>query len=108
MFVGVCRLQLYFPESGSLKAKRHGLRKLIDRTRAKFNVAVAEVAGHDTWQRSAVGFAVVGNESRHVQSMIDRICSFVEEIYVAQVVGRDTDIVSYGDEEPMADLGDLS
>ena len=49
MVVGICRLSLYFPESGSLKTKRQGLRKVIDRLRAKFNAAVAEVADQDTW-----------------------------------------------------------
>jgi len=97
--VGVCRLSLFFPESGSLKTKRHGLRKLIDRVRAKFNAAVAEVDGQDTWQRSAVGIVVVGNDGRHVQSMIDTITSFVEGLYVAQVVDRETEVINYGDEQ---------
>jgi len=96
--VGVCRLSLYFPESGSLKAKRHGLRKVIDRVRAKFNAAVAEVSGQDTWQRAGVGVVVVGNEGRHVQSMMDHITSFVEGMYVAQVLSRETELLHYGDD----------
>lgn len=98
MVVGVCRLSLFFPESGSLKTKRHGLRKVIDRVRAKFNAAVAEVDGQDTWQRSAVGIVVVGNDGRHVQSMLDTITSFVEGLYVAQVTNREIEVVNYGDE----------
>jgi uncharacterized protein YlxP (DUF503 family) len=96
--VGVCRLSLYFPESGSLKTKRQGLRRVIDRVRAKFNAAVAEVSGQDTWQRSGVGIVVVGNDGRHVQSMLDNIVSFVEQLYVAQVLDRESEILHYGDE----------
>lgn len=107
MVVGVCRLSLYFPESGSLKTKRHGLRKVIDRVRAKFNAAVAEVDGQDTWQRSAVGIVVVGNDGRHVQSMLDTITSFVEGLYVAQVIDRETEIVNYGDEHGPGGEGPL-
>lgn len=99
MIVGICRLSLFFPESGSLKAKRHGLRKIIDRLRAKFNVAVAEVADQDTWQRSKLGLVVVGNDGRHVQSMLDKIVSFVDHMYVAQILGCDMDLQNYGDEE---------
>ena len=99
MIVGVCRLSLFFSESGSLKAKRHGLRKIIDRTRAKFNVAVAEVADQDTWQRAKLGFAVVGNDQRHVQSMLDNVVSFVDHMYVAQILDCDQDVQNYGDEE---------
>lgn len=98
MVVGVCRLSLYFPESGSLKAKRHGLRKVIDRVRAKFNAAIAEVSGQDTWQRAEVGFAVIGNDSRHVQSMVDKIIGFVDMLYVAQILDREVELINYGEE----------
>jgi uncharacterized protein YlxP (DUF503 family) len=96
--VGVCRLSLYFPESGSLKAKRHGLRKVIDRVRAKFNAAIAEVSGQDTWQRAVVGFAVIGNDSRHVQSMVDKIIGFVDMLYVAQILDQEVELINYGEE----------
>jgi uncharacterized protein YlxP (DUF503 family) len=96
--VGVCRLSLYFSESGSLKSKRQGLRKVIDRVRAKFNAAVAEVSGQDTWQRSGVGIVVVGNDGRHVQSMLDNIVSFVDQLYVAQIIDRESEVVHYGEE----------
>ncbi len=99
MVVGVCCLSLYFPESGSLKAKRHGLRKILDRVRAKFNVAAAEVADQQTWQRSKVGLVVVGNQQRHVQSMLDTIVGFVEHLYVAQILDCQIDLQNYGDED---------
>jgi uncharacterized protein YlxP (DUF503 family) len=99
--VGVARISLYFPKSSSLKVKRQGLRKIIDRVRAKFNAAVAEVSEQDQWQRSAIGVTVVGNESRHVQSMLDNIISFVDELYVAPILDRQTDLLTYSDEEPM-------
>ena len=106
MVVGVCRLSLHFPESGSLKAKRHGLRKLIDRVRAKFNVGIAEVAEQDTWQRSVVGLVVVGNESRHVDSMLQNIVSFAESLYVAEILDRQTELVTYSDGEELGGRAD--
>ena len=105
MVVGVCRLSLHFPESGSLKAKRHGLRKIMDRARAKFNVAMAEVDDQDTWQRATIAYTVVGNVGSHVQSMLDRILSFIEDQYVAQVLNHETELISYNDEEPMEEWG---
>lgn len=101
MVVGVCRLSLYFPQSGSLKAKRQGVRKIVDRVRAKFNAAVAEVSGQSTWQRAAIGIVVVGNDGRHVQSMVDKIIGFVDALYVAPILDRQTEILNYGDEEPL-------
>ena len=102
MVVGVCRLSLHFPESGSLKAKRHGLRKIMDRARSKFNVAMAEVDDQDAWQRSTVAYVVVSNEGSHAQSMLDKILSFIEDLYVAQVLNSETELISYNDDDPMA------
>jgi uncharacterized protein YlxP (DUF503 family) len=49
VFVGILRLTLHLPEPGSLKSKRHLLRSALDRVRARFPVAIAEVGENDTW-----------------------------------------------------------
>ena len=43
MFVCVARVTIDIPAAGSLKGKRQVLRRVTDRVKAKFNVAVAEV-----------------------------------------------------------------
>ncbi|MBK6848741.1 MAG: DUF503 domain-containing protein [Proteobacteria bacterium] len=100
MVVGICRLSLHFGGSQSLKDKRQGLRRLIDRTRAKFNAAVAEVGGQDSWQRAVVGLVVVGNDGAHVRSMLDTICAFTEQLYVAQILDRELELLHYGEDAP--------
>ncbi len=97
MFVGIARITLDIPESGSLKAKRQVLRRVTDRVKAKFNAAVAEVDENDTWNRAVVGISVVGNERRFAQEQLDRILRFVEEIYVAPVSHRQTEVIAVGD-----------
>jgi hypothetical protein len=97
MVIGVARLRLSIPGAGSLKEKRHALRKIIDRVRAKFNVAIAEVDHHDLWQSAVVGLAAVGNERRFVEESLDKVIGFVEEMYVAQVVERELEIQTIGD-----------
>jgi uncharacterized protein YlxP (DUF503 family) len=103
MVVGICRLSLHFGESRSLKSKRQGLRRLTDRLRAKFNAAVAEVSYQDSWQRSAIAISVVGNEGAHVETMIDKICAFVDQLYVAQVLEREVELLFYNDDEPLTE-----
>lgn len=98
MVVGICRLSLHFGGSQSLKDKRQGLRRLIDRLRAKFNAAVAEVDGQDSWQRATVGLVVVGNDATHLRSMLDTICAFAEQLYVAQILDRELELVHYDDQ----------
>ncbi|MGZ3460455.1 MAG: DUF503 domain-containing protein [Archangium sp.] len=97
MFVCVARLTLQIPESGSLKAKRQVLRRITDRVKARFNVAVAEVDDQDLWQKASLALAVVGNERRHVDEQMEKIIHFVEEMYVAPLISRQMEIMAFGD-----------
>ncbi len=98
MFICVSRLTLAIPESGSLKAKRQILRRVTDRLKARFNVAVAEVEDNDLWQKATLALAVVGNERRHVNEQMDKIIHSVEQMYVAPLVSREIEILSFGDQ----------
>jgi uncharacterized protein YlxP (DUF503 family) len=98
MFVCVARLVLAIPESGSLKAKRQILRRVTDRLKARFNVAVAEVESNELWQKATIALAVVGNERRHVNEQMDKIIHSVEEMYVAPLISREMEILAFGDQ----------
>jgi uncharacterized protein YlxP (DUF503 family) len=99
MFVGVLRLTLHLPSPGSLKSKRHLVRSAIDRVRAKFNVAIAEVAENDLWQKSVIGVAAVGNDRALVGEVLDRVTDFVTSMHGGQILltGRDIEIQGYAD-----------
>ena len=98
MVVGVCRLTLMAPESHSLKDKRMVLRSIKDRTRLKFNVAIAEVGSQDDWQECVLGFAVVANQKKFVQEMLEKIINYIDGLALAKIVDDEKDIVNYGDE----------
>jgi uncharacterized protein len=99
MIVGVCRISLMVPESHSLKEKRMVLRRIKDRVSQKFNAAIAEVGDSDAWQSAQVGFAVVANDKRFVESMVAKIVSFIEGLAVAKITDDEKDILVYGDED---------
>ncbi len=105
MVVGVCRLGLMVPESGSLKQKRSVLRSIEDRTRQKFGCAIAEVEAQDAWQRGVLGIAVVANERRFVERLLAKVVTFVEALGLARVVEDERDYVVYGEGEPIASDG---
>lgn len=98
MFVGVARLTLQIPDSGSLKSKRQVLRRVTDRVKARFNVAMAEVDDQDLWQKAGLALAVVGNDRRHVDEQMEKIIHFIEEMYVAPLMARETEILGFGDQ----------
>jgi uncharacterized protein YlxP (DUF503 family) len=98
MFVCVSRVTLDIPAAGSLKAKRQVLRRVTDRVKAKFNVAVAEVEDNDVLNRAVVAMSVVGNDRSHVNEMMDKIFQYIDDMYLAPVSSRELEILSFGED----------
>jgi uncharacterized protein len=66
MAVGLLSLEIYIPDSRSLKDKRQVLRSLKERLRRKFNIAVAELDQQENAQRSQVGIVSISKSLRTV------------------------------------------
>ena len=79
------------------------LRRVKDRLRQKFNVAVAEVEDNDVWQRAVLGVALVGNERRFVESALDEVFRFVRG--EAEVTNAEREIQTFNDALAETDLG---
>jgi uncharacterized protein len=103
MTVGIARLTLYLPQCHSLKEKRMVLRRVKDRLKAKFNVAVAEVQENDVWQRAVLGLVVVGNERRFTESVLDEVIRFVRG--EAEVTNAERELQTFNDALAENDLG---
>ena len=69
---------LYLPDAQSLKGKRQVARSLTAKIRSQFNVAVAEVADNDLWQRLTLGVCCLSNDNRHANEILSNVVSFVE------------------------------
>jgi hypothetical protein len=78
MVIGVLRLTLHLPNSGSLKDKRQVVSGLLRRVRDQFQVAAAEVGEQDRWQLAEVGIVCVSGEGAHADEMLARALAFVE------------------------------
>lgn len=77
MVVGTLRVDLHLPQSRSLKAKRAEIRPILDGVRAKYRISAAEVDHQDTWQRTALGFAVVSSSGAQVSEVLDEVERYV-------------------------------
>lgn len=78
MVVGVGTFTVFMPGVGSLKGKRAILNSVKGRVRSRFNASIAEVDELDLWQRATLGVAVVSNDRRHVNSVLEKIRATVE------------------------------
>jgi uncharacterized protein YlxP (DUF503 family) len=75
-FVELIEIRLHFGEVQDLKGKRKLLKSLKDGIRQRFGASVAEIEGHDKWQRSTLLCALVGDA--RVSDRADGLVRFVE------------------------------
>ena len=78
MVIGVGSWDLSLPECRSLKEKRRVLKSLKERLQQRFRVSVAETRYQDEWTRAQLTAAVVTNDRRQGDSILDKMDSFVE------------------------------
>ena len=94
MVVGAGWVDIMVEESHSLKSKRKVVRSIIDRVRSRFGASVAEVGDQDLWGRARIGFSIVSNDPRRVNSVLDKILDLSEKSGHC-VVGSDFDIMHF-------------
>jgi hypothetical protein len=97
MFIGVSRIDLRIPASGSLKAKRHVVKALTGGLRAKFNVAVAEVDHQDLWQRASLGVSCISESAFHAKKMLHEVERFVRRDDRVEMIDFFVDVRSWED-----------
>jgi len=80
MPVGVLTLEIQIPYAHSLKEKRAVLRKMRDRLRSRFNVAVAELDHQDVWQRATLGVVSISDSQVLLESVFRQVLAESENI----------------------------
>jgi len=92
MVVGSLKIEFRLTDNRSLKGKRKVVRSMVDKVKSKFNVSIAEVGSNDKWQKIELGVSAVGNDRRHIDSSLNHILSFLESLYLAEVVHMEMEI----------------
>jgi uncharacterized protein YlxP (DUF503 family) len=79
MTVALLSVELFLPMSQSLKDKRMVLRRLKDRL-GVLNVAIAEVAHQETWQRAGLGIVSVGSSDEMAEQSLTKALAEIERL----------------------------
>lgn len=98
MVVGVSSIEIFLPDNHSLKDKRQTIKKIVEKTRLKFNISIADISQNNLWQRAIIGFSVVGVKRDHVNSAIENICEYIESLYIGTIINTRTEIIIIGNE----------
>jgi uncharacterized protein YlxP (DUF503 family) len=89
MPVGLLTLEIHLPYSHSLKEKRAVLRKIRDRLRSRFNVAVAELDHRDVWQVATLGVVSISDSQPLLDAVLRDVLRESERILGEDVTRHD-------------------
>ncbi len=90
--LGTLKLSLYIHDSHSLKEKRKVVKSIVAKVQKRFNVSIAEVGSNDKWQMIELGISAVGNDRRFVNSILDNILSYLDSLYLGEIIDSDIEI----------------
>ena len=86
MIVGTCWVKLFLNENNSLKGKRRVVKSIKDRIRRKFNVSIAEVDSHDDWKNIVLGIAIVSNDQKFINKVLDDVINSIDFMHLAELL----------------------
>jgi uncharacterized protein YlxP (DUF503 family) len=92
LVVGTLKVSLYIHNNRSLKEKRKIVKSIVAKVQKRFNVSVSEVGSNDKWQMVELGISSVGNDRRFVNSSLDNILSYVDSLYLGEIIESDIEI----------------
>lgn len=92
MIIESCKVKLHLFSPNSLKEKRKIIKSLIERMKNRFNISIAEIGDNDLWQSSIIGFAVVSNDKKYVDEVINRCISFIDTFDDCEIIDIEIEI----------------
>ena len=93
MVVGIGIITLRLHDCRSLKSKRKIIKSIIAKLRNNFNISIAEIGANDIYQRSEIGFTMVGNNSQLLNSKIDKVFNMTDRLGVAEIINTEMEII---------------
>ncbi|RJP93434.1 MAG: DUF503 domain-containing protein [Desulfobacteraceae bacterium] len=94
MVIGIGRITFGLSDCHSLKDKRKIIKSLIARVQNAFNASVAEIDLNDVHHRAGIGFCLVGNDRQTINSKIDKIFEFTEDLQLAEIIDTEMEIIN--------------
>ncbi len=74
-------LKIDLPLVQNLKEKRSVLKSIISKLSKKYNVSIAEVDFNDFWKTAKLGIAIVAQNGKIFDPMIENMIDFLELSY---------------------------
>jgi uncharacterized protein YlxP (DUF503 family) len=85
MIVGLMEIDLFAASFHSLKEKRRLLSSLKERLKHAFNVAVAESAYQDLWQKAQLTVVTLGSDRSLLDGVFRQVEDFICQNYAVEI-----------------------
>ena len=92
MFMAVLTVEFSLDGNDNLKAKRRVANSLKQKTRNKFNVAIAEAGTEDSLSRLRLAVVSISNSEPHLRSRMDKCALMMEAVCPEEMVDSQVEI----------------
>ena len=86
MFIALLTVEIALDGNDTLKAKRRVANSLKQKTRGRFNVAIAEDGTEDSLTSLRLAVVSLSNSERHLRSKMDKCLLMMEAVAKAEIV----------------------
>jgi uncharacterized protein YlxP (DUF503 family) len=97
MFVAVARLTIAFAHGRAAQSKRNTVRQLVDKTRRRFGVSIADVDPNGPGDRATLGIALVSSNRRRAEADLQALIELVTADTGGHVMEELAEIYSLGE-----------
>lgn len=93
MIIGICTCEIYIFNANSLKSKRSVVKSIIEKSKNRFNISIAEVGEHDKWQKSIIAFSTISNDQKIVEETIEKVINFFDSYSEIEIINIKREIL---------------
>jgi uncharacterized protein YlxP (DUF503 family) len=76
--IGLLTIHLHLTGCKSLKEKRSTIKPLLARLHREFNISVAEMGLHDSWDEAIIACSMLGNDAAHLERSLATVLKWIE------------------------------
>lgn len=86
MIIGICTCEIFIFNANSLKSKRSVVKSIIEKSKNRFNISIAEVGDNDKWQKSIIAISTISNEQKIVEETIEKVIKFFDSYSEIEII----------------------
>lgn len=93
MIIGICTCEIFIFNANSLKSKRSVVKSIIEKSKNRFNISIAEVGENDKWQKSIIAFSTISNNQKIVEETIEKVINLFDSYSEIEIINIKREIL---------------